>query len=289
VRRWIKNFIILTSLLLVSCTTPVLPSSSTPLSTEILQTAGEAIVSAGEVAAGAPVEVRTAFGDVLEVFDAHNLSLSERRARGAAVKVRSLLLGGHGSGTYMVAYNRRVVVTAAHVVRSESVMAIDGRDGETVVGKVVFVDQDADIAVLLVPEIETRTAIQFRPQKKYDERLIGTNLTYTGFPSHHDLLTIRGYISALEHEMVVTNMFGWFGSSGSGVFDPHGRLVGVVSGIDIGNIGYRIPLESIVWVAPTSQIDHEMLKVRILASDPHDLLINAFPGAMAPRRGGVRD
>ena len=190
----------------------------------------------------------------------------------------------------MVAHGRRVVVTAAHVVRNESVMAIDGRDGETVVGQVVFKDVDVDLAFIVVPELETRTAIRYRPVQKYDERLVGATLTYTGFPSHHDLLTIRGYISSLEHKMLVTNMFGWFGSSGSGVFDQHGRYVGCVSGIDVGNMGFglRIPLESIVWVAPVSQIDHQMLKVRILTATLPDT-INAFPGATAPRRGGLRD
>jgi S1-C subfamily serine protease len=163
-------------------------------------------------------------------------------------------------------------------------MAIDGRDGETVVGKVVFVDRTNDIAFLVVPEMETRTAVKYKPQKIYDERLVGTNLTYTGFPSHHDLLTIRGYVSALEHKMVVTNMFGWFGSSGSGVFDPRGRMVGIVSGIDVGNIGFRLPLDSIVWVAPMSTVDHEILKIRIKTADTRDT-INAFPGASAPKRG----
>jgi S1-C subfamily serine protease len=190
----------------------------------------------------------------------------------------------------MIAHGRRVVVTAAHVVRSESVMAIDGRDGETVVGQVVFKDEKNDIAFILVPEIDSRTAVRYRPQHHYDDRLIGTNLTYTGFPSHHDLLTIRGYVASLEHDMVVTNMFGWFGASGSGVFDQQGRYVGCVSGIDVGRfgLGFRIPLDSIVWVAPVSQIDHEMVKVRILSADPPDV-IRAFPGARAPRRGGVRD
>jgi hypothetical protein len=278
VRGRIKRLTLLFSLLfIVNCTPDTLSSTTTGATTF--------------TAAQETVEVQNAFGDVFEVFDAPNLSIIERRARGAAVKVRSLLEGGHGSGTYLVAYGRRIVVTAAHVVRRETTMAIDGRDGETVVGKVVFTDQANDIAVLVVPELETRTALRYWPQLQYDERLLGTRLTYTGFPSHHDLLTIRGYIASLEQSMVVTNMFGWFGSSGSGVFDQRGRYVGAVSGIDVGHIGVfgmRIPLESIVWVAPISQIDHEMLKVRILTADLPGV-INAYPGAASPRRGGLRD
>ncbi len=276
--RWSKNFIIIASLLLVSCTTPALPSSpSSEVNLDLIHTQDT-------------VEVQTAFGEVLEVFDVPNLSITEQRARSAAVKVRSLLQGGHGSGTYMVAHGRRVVVTAAHVVRNESVMAIDGRDGETVVGQVVFADHNIDLAFIVVPEMETRTAVRYRPQRRYDERLVGTTLTYTGFPSHHDLLTIRGYIAAVEKEHLVTNMFGWFGSSGSGVFDQHGRYMGCVSGIDVGTIGFgmRIPLESIVWVAPASKLDHEMVKIRIITAVIPQTL-NAFPGAAAPRRGGLKD
>ena len=279
--RWIKNFIIIASLLLVSCTSPALPaSSSSEIDLDIIHTQQT-------------VEVKSVLGDVFEVFDVPNLTITEQRARSAAVKVRSLLHGGHGSGTYMVAYDRRIVATAAHVVRDASTMAIDGRDGETVIGKVVFVDHHVDLAFLVVPEMETRTAMRYRPQKRYDERLMGTNLTYTGFPSHHDLLTIRGYVSALEHNMIVSNMFAWFGSSGSGVFDQHGRYLGCVSGIDIGRFGFgdRVPLEEIVWVAPASQIDHEVLKSRIVSSEvplgPEQL--KALPGAATPRRGGLRD
>ena len=190
----------------------------------------------------------------------------------------------------MVAYGRRIVATAAHVVRNETSMAIDGRDGETVVGQVVFVDHHVDLAYLVVPEMKTRTAVRYRPVTQYDDRLVGLNITYTGFPSHHDLLTIRGYVAAMERNMIVSNMFGWFGSSGSGVFDSRGRYIGCVSGIDVGmfGMGFRMPLEEIVWIAPTSRIDHELLKIRVIASDvPVDL--DSFPGARAPRRGGLRD
>ena len=276
--RWIKNFTIIASLLLVSCTSPVLPANtSAPTGAEVIHTNNT-------------VEVKNYLGTALEVFDASNLTLVEHRARSAAVKVRSLTKGGHGSGTYMVAYGRRIVVTAAHVVRSESVMAIDGRDGETVVGQVVLVDHQVDLAYLVVPEMETRTAVRYRPVMRYNDRLVGLNITYTGFPSHHDLLTIRGYVAAMERNMIVSNMFAWFGSSGSGVFDSRGHYIGCVSGIDMGmfGLGFRIPLEEIVWIAPTSRIDHDVLKVRIMTSDvPVDL--DSFPGARTPRRGGLRD
>jgi len=278
VSKWLQNLIIITSLLLVGCNAPVLSGApkNADINLDIFEITSDI------------VEVQTISGGLQEVFDVSRLSITERRARQAAVKVRSLLKSGHGSGTYIIAHGRRVVVTAAHVVRNESVMAIDGRDGETVVGKVVFTDPENDIAFITVPEIKTRTAVRYKPQRRYDERLMGTNITYTGFPSHHDLLTIRGYVAALEHRMLVTNMFGWFGSSGSGVFDQSGRLMGVVSGIDVGNIGFRIPLESIVWVAPISQLDHAIVEIRIVTADLPQTN-KAFPGARAPRRGGTRD
>jgi hypothetical protein len=278
VSRWIKNFIIVTSLLLVSCTGPVLPNSNSNLNPDTIDTQRK-------------VEVQNSIGRVLEVIDAANLTLTEKRTRQAAVKVRSLLQGGHGSGTYMVAYGRRIVATAAHVVRNESVMLVEGRDGEVVIGKVIFTDHNVDLAFMVVPEIETRTAVRYRPELKYDERLVGKNLTYTGFPARHDLLTIRGYVASLEHKMIVSNMFGWFGSSGSGVFDQLGRYLGCVSGIDVGRygMGNRIPLEDIVWVAPISQVDQELLKVRILTSDVPVREMKSIPGAAAPRRGGLRD
>ena len=276
--RWFKNFIIITSLLLVSCTGPVLPNSNSNQQADQAQH---------------KVEAQNSLGAVLEIIDAADLSLVEKRTRKASVKVKSILLGGHGSGTYMVAYGRRIVATAAHVVRNESTMLIEGRDGEVVIGKVIYVDHAVDLAFLVVPEMKTRTAVRYRPQLRYNETLVGTNLTYTGFPSHHDLLTIRGYVASLERNMIVANMFGWFGASGSGVFDNQGRYVGCVSAIDMGKFGggYRVPIEEIVWVAPITRIDQEVLKSKILSSDVPEKpsLPKTFPGASSPRRGGLRD
>ena len=284
---WFKNTASVLLILLTLGCPPGIQQSDTDLAPDTVNVAGVPVVP--QASQTEPVvEVTNHFGDALQILDAANLSRAEKRARTAAVKVRSLLIEGHGSGTYMIMHNRRVVVTAAHVVRDENTMLVEGRGNEAVIGRVVFRDDKADLAFLVVPEIKSRTAVRCRPQMAYDERLIGADLTYTGFPSHHDLLTIRGYIAALEHNYIVTDMFGWFGSSGSGVFDQWGRFIGVVSGIDVGRFIMPQPLEVIVWVAPVSQIDMEMLKVRILTA-PEPGGINAFPGAAAPRRGGLRN
>jgi hypothetical protein len=53
-------------------------------------------------------------------------------------------------------------------------------------------------------------------------------------------------------------------------------------------MGQRVPIEEIVWDAPISQIDHELLIVKILTSEI-PVEIKSIPGAAAPRRGGLRD
>ena len=199
------------------------------------------------------------------VLELSRLTPVELIARNAAVKVADPFGRGHGSGTYVKMHGRYGVVTAAHVVDTKTTMFIEARDEEVVVGRVVYRDFDADLAILIVPQLHSRIAAPWRPCKD-STNLLGASVTYTGFPGVHDLLTIRGHIAALERDMVVANMFGWFGSSGSGVFDQQGRYLGIVSGIDVGTMGFgvRIPLESIVWVAPVSKLDHEMVKIRIV-------------------------
>jgi len=228
-----------------------------------------------------------ALQDTTTVLQLSQLTPVELIARNAAVKVTDPFGRGHGSGTYMKIHGRYVVVTAAHVVEKLQTMFIEARDGEIVVGRVVYRDFDADLAILAVPQIQSRIAAPWRPCKN-GANLLGASVTYTGFPGRHDLLTIRGHVAALERDMVVTNMFGWFGASGSGAFTQGGRFIGVVTGIDIGNWALPIPLDSIVWVSPIWHLDKEVAKVRVITADTVGAL-EAFPGAPAPRRGGVPD
>jgi len=221
------------------------------------------------------------------ILELSQLSATETKTRNAAVKIVDPLTGNHGSGTYMKMYGRFVVVTAGHVVEDDNTVEIHGRDGEVATARVIYRDRKADLAVLITPQIQSRIAINWKLRRD-DKNLLGTNVCYTGFPGRHDLLTIRGYVATLERGHVIVNMFGWFGASGSGVFDQRGRFIGVVSAIDAGNWEIPIPLDSIVWVSPAWNFDKDTLKSRVLTADPAGAL-KAFPGAATPRRGGVRD
>ena len=225
--------------------------------------------------------------ETTNVLELSQLSATEIKTRNAAVKVVDPMTGNHGSGTYMRMYNRFVVVTADHVLDDRTTMEIHGREDEVVIARVIYRSAEADLAVLITPQIQSRVAMNWKLRRD-DTNLLGTNVCYTGFPGIHDLLTIRGHVAALERAHVIANMFGWFGASGSGVFDQRGRFIGVVSAIDAGNWQIPIPLDSIVWISPGWNFHEPTLKSRVITADPAGVL-KAIPGAQAPRRGGTRD
>lgn len=174
-------------------------------------------------------------------------------SRKAAVRV--VTPSGRGSGTYFKIGGYHIVVTAQHVVDDNPVVIIEGRNGETVYGEPILSGVGTDVAVILIPEMNSREPLRYRPlpaPRNY-ERLIGKRVTYTGYPASHDLMTIDGQIAGYENGHVIIHSYGWPGSSGSGVFDMRGRLLGVVSAVDIGRWNWMIPpqlVEDIVWVAP---------------------------------------
>jgi len=248
---------------------------------------GSCTSNQAEILSAANDTAAQTFRDTARVLELSQLSPSEIIARNAAVKVRDPFDRGHGSGTYVKMHGRYVVVTAAHVVDDLTTMFIEAREDEVVVGTVVYRDFKTDLAIIVVPQIHSRIAAPWRPCK--DERnLLGASVTYTGFPGEHDLLTIRGHVAALERSMVVTNMFGWYGASGSGVFDQRGRFIGVVVGIDVGRWDMPIPLDSIVWVSPVWYLDNDVVKARVKTANTVGIL-KGMPGAPAPRGGGVND
>ena len=189
-----------------------------------------------------------------------NASLRRTITMSRLASVKIVTNRGYGSGSYVTVNRRNVVVTAAHVVSEANEVTIVGREGEEVQGIVSYRDPHYDFAVILVPDMTSRRPVRVTQVRSGVEDLIGKSVTYTGFPNMHDLLTIKGTISGSLSGFWILQSYAWMGASGSGVFNSSGDLIGVVTGVDVGNsgLGYQI-IESIVWVTPMTNIDLESI------------------------------
>ena len=196
-----------------------------------------------------------------QYFSKIYLNISERRARSAVVKVSPLLSPGHGTGTYFEMFGKKVVITAKHVSQGHEKMLVVAPSGEAVVGKLIYEDVLLDYSVLLVPNMETRESVLYAPIQFDPESLIGSRLSYVGYPAQHKMFMSRGYISGYEAGYLLVNMYGWFGSSGAVLFNDLGEVVGIVTGI--GSEQGQI-MENIVWATPIYKIDNKALRKSVM-------------------------
>jgi len=136
---------------------------------------------------------------------------------------------GHGSGNYFKYGKYEFVVTAAHVIDNEmEVFVADGID--EVKAKVVFVDFVNDVAILSTEhQLQTIKPMRWRLNKS--KRLAGSTIYYSGYPSSYGKLLVKGMVSSQDDSRVIIQSFALPGSSGSVVFDDHGRVVGILTAV----------------------------------------------------------
>jgi hypothetical protein len=190
------------------------------------------------------------------------MSRVESRVRDAAVKV-SRLDGGHGSGSLVNYRGSQFIITALHVANGGlgSVYMIE-KQTQQKLSILIHGDPLNDIAVLWLSEAEELQGVRpmaWRPLRSLPE--VGTIINYSGHPSDHSLLSFRGYIAGYETQaeggvQIILNAFGWFGSSGSVIYNEDGHIVGVLWGLDIDYYrGQQQVNEGIVWVSPIQNLD----------------------------------
>ena len=168
---------------------------------------------------GAPAHADTPAveGAAIVAADA-TMSLTERNVRNAAVRVFTPD-GGHGSGSYIKHKDFYFVLTAQHVADGGLYSEYRLKKGDEIrVGVLVWSDVATDMAVLMV----TKQFDQIEPmpyKTTSDLPEVGTEVGYSGYPSRHQLMSIRGRVAGYEEKdgagtQIMLHTYGWFGCSG---------------------------------------------------------------------------
>ena len=188
-----------------------------------------------------------------------SLTKTEKKVRNAAVKITDGY--GHGSGGLVQYYDLQLVFTAQHVASGrigQQYYVINGSTMEVAI--LIYADPLHDIAVLYLRdgnELEGR-GIKYSPREELMD--IGGAITYSGHPSWHSLMTYRGYVAGVEvipgvGPQLLLNTYGWFGCSGSVIYDTNGDIVGILWGVDIESHPDLQVQENMIWVSPIQNLD----------------------------------
>tara|TARA_Y100000593_G_scaffold84311_1_gene159599 strand:- start:10 stop:744 length:735 start_codon:yes stop_codon:yes gene_type:complete len=185
----------------------------------------------------------------------------ERGIRQAAVRVTVPFTGGHGSGSYIKYKDLHLVITAQHVVNSSlGASYLVHHKEESHMATLIYSDELNDIAVLYVGNpFKTIKPLRFNPLEKTAS--VGTEIFYSGYPSHHKLMSFTGRVAGHENKSevpggkeILLQTYGWFGCSGSVVYDTTGRQIGVLYGVDVEYYPDIQVQENMIWVVPINRL-----------------------------------
>ena len=196
-----------------------------------------------------------------------SLTRYEKKSRNSAVKI---INGGHGSGSLLNLNGVHLVITAQHVIDGLSIGApvtVMSPNREIQVGYIVYSDESSDIGfIYLKRKFKSRREVSYFPNYRLKQiPKVGSTTIYSGYPSSLNLLSIRGSVSGFQkdkkgRQIIILNTFGWFGCSGSGVFNSYGELIGVLFAVSVdqGQV-----LDNIIWVSPIGNVDNYLLMKNI--------------------------
>ena len=182
-------------------------------------------------------------------------TMVEKAVRNAAVKVATPR--GHGSGGLIKYKDMTLVLTAQHVADGAlGTTYLLKTESETKAGVLIHADPLNDIALIYVlSQFEDAKPLRWRTKDTIAD--VGEEITYSGYPASHSLLSFRGSIAGYElipgrGQQIILQTYGYFGSSGSVVYDEDYNIVGVLWGVDVQRDGVH---ENIVWVSPIQNLN----------------------------------
>jgi len=171
----------------------------------------------------------------------------------STVQVRTQF--GLGTGTFFKNDGKYYVITAAHVIQGLMGETIDARvvfEDTTVETSVAYVSENSDVAILNVEKIEGRSPYPIRFRR--GSFSVGDKTAYCGYPNRPDLACFEGSISQILDQYINIHSYAFGGASGSLVVDSRGRVVGILTAIEVGGwITGPQPLEDVVWITPITR------------------------------------
>jgi S1-C subfamily serine protease len=195
-----------------------------------------------------------------------------KRSRSSSVRIMSLDvvrgLMSTSSATYFSYRSQHYVLTTSHGLMGGCETIQIEADGDLFdCLEVKKIDKKTDYAILQIEKIGSRTPIKFPhhftyagPQWKSSFSLMN-RVMYTGYPNSIGPLTIGGSVMGFDPQgYVYVHSYAWSGSSGSGVFDTKGKLIGYIMAIDVGRTEYGFAiLENVMLVVPIYKVDWSAL------------------------------
>lgn len=195
---------------------------------------------------------------------------TEQKVRSAAVKV--LTVHGHGSGSLVKYKGLTLLFTANHVANGMlGTVYTASANGEVKMAMLIYADPAHDIAILyMLEEFSTVKPLKYSPREKLIE--VGKEITYSGYPSSHQLMTFRGRVAGYEvltesGTQILLHTHGWFGCSGSLVYDSEGDIVGILWGVDVEKRPTLQVVGSLIWIQPIQALNIDYALQALCASD----------------------
>ena len=188
-------------------------------------------------------------------------SAIEKQIRQAAVRVSVPFTGGHGSGSYIIYKDVHMVITAQHVVNGAlGTTYLVSHKEESHIGILIYSDPISDIGILYVGNtFDSIKPMKFNPIEEVAD--VGTAIYYSGYPSHHKLMSFTGRVAGHENKTeipggkeILLQTYGWFGCSGSVIYNLKGQQIGVLYGVDVEYYPDIQVQENMIWVAPMKRI-----------------------------------
>jgi S1-C subfamily serine protease len=171
-----------------------------------------------------------------------------------AISTVKVLAGeGHGSGVHT---GNRYIITAAHVVGSLKTVRVKAKHGGESEADVLWVNKAHDIALLRARELQGVAVSQI----ECGVPAIGQHIEAVGAPGPLEFIHAFGRVASDVQSnphwasYFVAAMVVGPGMSGGPVFDARGKVVGIVVGVALTQLGWTASALALAYVVPSQTV-----------------------------------